>query len=314
MFAGKQIPEPDTLWDEYAGRADAIHEQQQSVFNDLTRRDLKVEPPPGLDAKERDQWLRAKPTEVEVEIDGRKQTLTGDELKKWKYQRYMQDYLACVQSVDDNIGRLLDWLDAQGLSENTVVMYTSDQGFFLGDHGMYDKRFMYEESLRMPLLVRWPAGIKAGSATEAIVINCDFAPTFLDLAARPPAPADMQGRSLLPLFGGRRPADWRTAMYYRYYHDPGDHNTRAHYGIRTETHKLIYFWKKDQWECYDLINDPAELRNIYNDPAAQAIVGRLKEQLRDLKQELQDDDRYADELPKDSSYVQPPPPKRKLKD
>jgi len=309
QFEFKRIPEPANLRDNYAGRSDAIREQQQSVFRDLTRRDLKLTPPPGLSAAETQKWLGVKPTEVEVNIDGVPKKLTGPELDSWKYQRYMQDYLACVQSVDDNVGRMLDWLDANGLRENTVVIYTSDQGFFLGEHGMYDKRFMYEESLRMPFLVRWPAGIKPGTVSDAIGINCDFAPTFLDLAGQP-TPADMQGRSLIPVWKGQKPKDWRRAMYYRYYHDPGDHNTRAHYGIRTETHKLIHFWKKDQWECYDLIKDPAEMQNIYSDPKSQNVVARLKQELYRLKKELKDEDQFANEQPKESSYVAAPPRKK----
>ncbi len=310
LFANRQIPEPSTLWDDYSGRTDALHEQRQSVFNDLTRRDLKLEPPEALQGSDLQKWLAVKPTEVEIEIEGRIRTLQGEDLKRWKYQRYMQDYLACVQSVDDNVGRLLDWLDANGLRENTVVIYTSDQGFFLGDHGMYDKRFMYEESLQMPFLVRWPAAIKAGGTTDALAINCDFAPTFLDIAGIP-VPPDMQGRSLVPLMKGTHPPDWRNAIYYRYYHDPGDHNTRAHYGIRTATHKLIYFWKKDQWECYDLVKDPEEMNNIYGDPAARATVEALKQELVNLKKAVQDDDQYAESQPKSSSYVQPPPRKKK---
>jgi arylsulfatase A-like enzyme len=308
MFEGKHIPEPANLRDDYATRTDAIREQRQSVFRDMTRTDLKLTPPPGLAGPELRQWLRTKPTEVEIEVGGVKKTLTGKELEDWKYQRYMQDYLACVQSVDDNVGRVLDWLDANGLRENTVVIYTSDQGFFLGEHGLYDKRFMYEESLRMPFLVRWPAGIKPGSVSKAIGVNCDFAPTFLDLAGQA-TPSDMQGRSFVPVWKGQIPKDWRKAMYYRYYHDPGDHNTRAHYGIRTATHKLIYFWKKDQWECYDLVADPHEMRNIYTDPKAQTLVANLKRELYRLKKELKDEDQFADRLPTDSSYV--PAPKKK---
>jgi arylsulfatase A-like enzyme len=280
------------------------------VFKDLTRLDLKLTPPPGLSGPERQRWLGTKPTEVEIEVDGAKRTLTGQALEDWKYQRYMQDYLACVQSVDDNVGRLLDWLDANGLRDNTVVIYTSDQGFFLGEHGLFDKRFMYEESLRMPFLVRWPGGIRPGATSDAIGINCDFAPTFLELAGQP-TPNDMQGRSFLPVWKGKKPRDWRQAMYYRYYHDPGDHNTRAHYGIRTATHKLIYFWKKDQWECYDLVADPREMHNLYDDPKAQATVAALKRELWRLKKALADEDRFANELPQDSSYVQAPPPKKR---
>lgn len=310
QFENKHIPEPPTLRDDYAGRTDAIHEQLQSVFRDLTRRDLKLIPPSGLSREEQARWLSTKPTEVEIEVAGVKKILTGRELESWKYQRYMQDYLACVQSLDDNVGRVLDWLDSNGLRENTVVIYTSDQGFFLGEHGLFDKRFMYEESLRMPFVARWPGVIKAGSVSNAIGINCDFAPTFLDLAGQR-TPADMQGRSLLPIWKGQKPGDWRHAMYYRYYHDPGDHNTRAHYGIRTETHKLIYFWKKDQWECYDLVKDPLEMHNIYNDPKSEKVVAALRRQLLTLKKEMRDNDRFADKQPEESSYVPAPPPKKR---
>ena len=169
-------------------------------------------------------------------------------------------------------------------------------GVFYAGFDEYDKRLMYEESLRMPFLVRWPAGIKPGTTSGAIGINCDFAPTFLELAGQP-TPAEMQGRSFLPLWKGRKPGDWRQAMYYRYYHDPGDHNTRAHYGVRTATHKLIYFWKKDQWECYDLMADPQEMHNIYNDPKAQKTVASLKQELYRLKKEVKDDDQFADKQP-----------------
>jgi arylsulfatase A-like enzyme len=229
-------------------------------------------------------------------VDGKKRTLTGKALNTWKYQRYLQDYLACVQSIDDNVGRLLDWMDKNGLSKNTVVIYTSDQGFFLGDHGLYDKRFMYEASVKMPFIVRWPGVTKPGTVQEAMAINPDFAPTFMDMAGLP-VPADMQGRSLTPLLKGQHPADWRTSWYYRYYHDPGDHNTRAHYGVRTETHKLIYFWKKDQWEMYDLVKDPDEMHNLYNDPAQKEVVAKLKTELYRLKKELKDDDQFAYDQP-----------------
>lgn len=263
------IPEPDNLFDDYATRTDAIREQHQSVARHLNKNDLKEAPPAEL---------------------------SGDALVRWKYQRYMKDYLACVQGVDDSAGRIIDWLDAHALGENTVVIYTSDQGFFLGEHGLYDKRFMYEEALQMPLLVRWPAVIKPGSTCDAMVTNCDFAPTFLDLAQAQPL-ADVQGRSLVPLFRGEQPADWRTAFYYRYYHDPGDHNTRAHYGIRTQTHKLMYFWKKDGWECYDLTKDPQEMHNLCVDPESAPIVEKLKAQLAQLKHEARDEDQFARQQP-----------------
>ena len=296
MFANKEIPEPPTLHDKYDTRSDAIRECTQKIFNDMNRRDFKLVPPADLKGPERQKWLSTAPKEVEIEIDGQKKLLTGDALNKWKYQRYMRDYLACVQSVDDNIGRLLDWLDANGLSQNTVVIYTSDQGFFLGDHGLFDKRFMYEPSLRQPFLIRWPGVVKPGGVINEMALNNDFAPTFMDLAGLP-VPADMQGKSLLPLLKGEHPADWRTSMYYRYYHDPGDHNTRAHYGVRTESHKLIHFWKKDQWELYDLKSDPGEMHNLYGDPAQKDTIASLKVELYRLKQEFKDIDQFADKQP-----------------
>ena len=285
QWKDKVIPEPPTLFDDYAGRADAIRNQKQSIARDLTKTDVKQDPPAGL---------------------------TGDDLTRWKYQRYMQDYLACVQGVDENVGRLLDWLDKQGLSDNTLVIYTSDQGFFLGDHGLFDKRFMYEESDQMPFLARWPGTIHAGSVCRELGINCDFAPTFLEVAGQP-TPPTMQGRSLLGLMEGRKADDWRDSFYYRYYHDPGDHNTAAHYGVRTTTHKLIYFWRLDQWERYDLTQDPEEMHNIYSEPAAQPVAAKLKAELARLKKEVGDtEDRYARnaDQPKTSSYVQPPPPRK----
>ena len=294
QFASRQIPEPPTFWDSYATRSDALHENQQRIAADLNNRDLKRPPPPGLAGQDLTNWLLTKPDSVTVVRDGANVTLTGEALVRWKYQRFMQDYLATVQSVDDSVGRVLAFLDETRLARNTIIVYTSDQGFFLGDHGLFDKRFMYEESIRMPFLVRWPAEIKPGTRSDALALNVDFAQTFLD-AAGVAAPAEMQGRSLLPLLRGRTPADWRTAMYYRYYHDPGDHNTRAHYGVRTRTHKLIYFWKKDQWELFDLVNDPNELHNLYGQPGQDDVTGFLKQELVRLKREVRDDDQLANE-------------------
>lgn len=264
--ASRSIPEPPTLWDRYDTRTDALHENKQRVAEDLTPRDLKLEPPPSL---------------------------AGEALVRWKYQRYMQDYLACVQSVDEAVGRVLDLLKKTGLVRNTVIIYTSDQGFFLGDHGLFDKRFMYEESLRAPLLVRWPARIRRGSSSDRMALNVDFAPTFLEIA-RLSVPAEMQGKSLLPILRGETPAAWRSSIYYRYYHDPGDHNTRAHYGVRTRTHKLIYFWKKGQWELFDLERDPRELHNLYGQPGQEALTAELKTELARLKRDLRDEDQLAD--------------------
>src|SRR6476469_9950417 len=293
-FVDRWIPEPATFWDSYATRTDALHENEQRVAKDLTRRDLKLEPPPGLTGDSLAQWLATKPETVTTTRAGATLTLTGEALARWKYQRYMQDYLATVQAVDDNVGRVLDYLDRAGLARNTIVIYTSDQGFFLGDHGLFDERFMYEESLRMPFLVRWPAVITPGSRSDAMALNVDFAETFLD-AAGLPVPNAMQGRSLVPVLRGHVPADWRTSMYYRYYHDPGDHNTRAHYGVRTMTHKLIYFWKKDQWELYDLVNDPLEMNNLYGQPGQEQLTATLKAELQRLKRAVGDEDQLANE-------------------
>lgn len=298
-FRKRVIPEPPTLYDDYSTRTDAIKENQQRVFDDLTRRDLKLEPPADLPAgPERNKWLQAKPTEVEIEVDGQKKVLTGDALNKWKYQRYLQDYLACVQSVDDGVGTVLDYLDKNGLRDNTMVVYTSDQGFFLGDNGMYDKRFMYEPCFKTPLLVRWPGVAKPGTVQKAITGNQDFAPTFLS-AAGAPIPPDMQGKSFIPLLKGETPSDWRKSFYYRYYHDPGHHNTARHMGVRTETHKLIHFFKKDQWELFDLTKDPHELKNVYDDPAYATTRDELKAELQRLKKELKDEDQFAEVIPKD---------------
>jgi arylsulfatase A-like enzyme len=298
QFKDRVIPEPETFWDDYATRPAALPANAQTVANDLTRRDLKLVPPADLPAAERNRWLGEKPAAVEITgADGQPRVLTGRDLTRWKYQRYMQDYLACVQSMDDGIGRVLDYLERTGLATNTVVFYTADNGFFLGDHGMYDKRFMYEPSLRVPLLVRGP-GVKRGGVPTGFALNVDLAPTFLDLAGEK-IPGDMQGRSLVPLLRGEAPADWRSAMYYRYYHDPGHHNTRAHYGIRTATHKLVHYWKQSAWELFDLRADPQELHNLAPDPAHAQTLAKLKQQLTELKKSMQDTDQFATQQPGD---------------
>lgn len=300
LFANKVIPEPATLRDDYATRPAALPENRQTVFRDLTRFDLKLPP---LKPNERPPQDKESPqnrvSQVEITVNGVQKVLKGAELDSWKYQRYMQDYLACVQGVDDNVGRFLDWLKAEGLDQNTIVIYTSDNGFFLGDNGMYDKRFMYEPSLHIPLLATGP-GIQSGHTTDAFALNADFAPTFLELAGLP-VPADMQGRSLVPVLKGVPPKDWRKSMYYRYYHDPGHHNTRAHYGVRTTTHKLIHYWKKDAWELFDLQADPGEQRNLHGQPGMEKLTENLKAELARLRRELKDDDQFAHELPKEDS-------------
>ena len=291
-FQDAVIPEPETLWDDYATRPAALPENEQTIARDLTRRDLKLEPPAGLKGKYLRQWLGVKPDSVVV--DGKE--LTSEPLTKWKYQRYMQDYLACVQGVDDNVGKVLDELDALGIADETIVIYSSDNGWYLGDLGMYDKRFMYEPGLRVPLLARGP-GITPAITPDAFVANIDLAPTFLDLAGLP-IPDYMQGRSFKPLLAGEQPADWRTSVYYRYYHDPGHHNTRAHYGVRTATHKLIHYWTKDAWELFDLRSDPTEQHNLLSDRAADPEVAAtftaLKAEIERLQAHYEDDGLYAD--------------------
>jgi len=278
QYENYQPPIPATFDDDYKGKSDASRQATNHIDADLNESDLKMKPPEGL---------------------------SGAALKRWKFKRYMQDYLACVQSVDDNIGRFLDYLDQAGLADNTIVVYTSDQGFFLGEHNMFDKRFMYEESLRIPLLVRWPKRIKPGSVSQHMTLNVDFAPTFLD-AAGAKIPADMQGHSILPLLAGKALKDWRTSMYYRYYH-PGHHNVAAHYGIRTMRYKLIYFNKLDQWELYDLQKDRLEMRNEYNNPAYSKIVTSLKQEMYRLKKDLKDEDQFQDNLPVDDVDGMGPP-------
>jgi len=295
MFEDIDIPEPPTLRDDYRTRTDAAREATMTIARHLNNRDLKLQPPPELKGTNRQQWLTNVPMEVTIEVKGEKKTLTGDALLRWKYQRYIKDYLRCVASVDDNVGRFLQFLDQSALT-NTVVIYTSDQGFFLGDHGWYDKRFMYEESLKMPFIIRWPEVINSNSVQNAMALNIDFAPTFLEMAGAP-VPSDMQGRSLMPLLRGRKPFTWRNSFYYRYYHDPGHHNTRAHYGVRTETHKLIYFWKKNQWEFYNLQSDPFELNNLYGHPAYAGLVEKLKRELFRQKKAVDDNDLFALEQP-----------------
>ncbi|RYD40589.1 MAG: DUF4976 domain-containing protein, partial [Verrucomicrobiaceae bacterium] len=301
LFKDKVIPEPDTLFDDYRTRPTALPENRQTVARDLTNADLKLLPPEGLTGKARSDWEATKPTEVTV--DGR--TLTGKELVRWKYQRYMQDYLACVQGVDDNVGKVMRYLDESGLSKNTVVIYSADNGWFLGDLGLYDKRFMYEPGLNVPLIVKGP-GIKSGITPDSFVSNLDLAPTFLDLAGLP-VPGFMQGKSLVPLLRGETPEDWPKSFYYRYYHSPGHHNTVAHYGVRTATHKLIYFWKKDAYEMFDLTKDPTEQHNLLFDkeeadrPEVARVFEKLKSEIARLQAHYKDDGRYADpaEWPKE---------------
>ncbi|HEX6588351.1 MAG TPA: sulfatase/phosphatase domain-containing protein, partial [Longimicrobiales bacterium] len=198
------------------------------------------------------------------------------------YQRYVGDYLRAAMTVDANVGRVLDFLREAGLEENTVVIYTSDQGFFLGDHGFFDKRWMYEESLRTPLLVRWPGVIEPGSVNRDLVMNLDLAQTMLELGGAP-APATMQGRSVVPLLRGETPADWRDAIYYQYFEYPGWHMVQRHYGVRTHRYKLIHYYELGEWELFDLARDPNELASVHDDPAYADVRRALEVRLDELR-------------------------------
>jgi arylsulfatase A-like enzyme len=286
MYDDVTIPEPETLFDDYSDRGKAAKEQDMTIKETLNNRDLKLVPPKNLTPQQKKLWDAAYEPKNEA---FRQANLQGKELVRWKYQRYIKDYLRCVASVDDNVGRLLDYLDESGLAENTVVIYTADQGFYLGDHGWFDKRFMYEESLRMPLLVRYPKEIKPGSVNTDLVLNLDFAPTFLDFAGRA-EPADMQGRSLRRLLRGRTPWNWRKATYYHYYEYPAVHSVKRHFGVRTQRYKLIHFYHDiDEWELYDLEKDPHELHNVYDEPAYANVVKKLKVELKRLREKYKDD-------------------------
>jgi len=296
MYDGQTIPEPETLFDDYSTRTAAAHEQEMTIEKHLNKHDLKLVAPKGLNKTQLAAWNKAyKPKNEKF----RRANLSGKELVRWKYQRYIKDYLRCVASVDDNIGRMLDYLDASGLAENTIVVYTSDQGFYLGEHGWFDKRFMYRESLRSPLLVRYPKAIKAGSVSKEMVLNLDYAETFLDYAGVP-VPGDMQGESFRPVLEGKTPRNWRKSMYYHYYEFPGAHQVKRHYGVRTKRYKLIHFYYDiDAWELYDLEKDPTEVNNVYDNPAYAEIVVELKAELAKLRKQYGDSDELTRKLLKE---------------
>ncbi|MGI9596655.1 MAG: sulfatase family protein [Acidimicrobiales bacterium] len=274
MYDDVEIPFPDTFRDDLEGRADVIKAVRMRMMDLDPVKDLKAMVPAGL---------------------------TEDEEIDWRYQRYIKDYLRVVASIDDNVGRLLDRLDRQGQAENTIVVYTSDQGFFLGDHGWFDKRLMYEESLAMPLLIRYPPLIEPGSVCDEIVVNVDFAPTFLDLAGLA-TPAAVQGRSFVPLLAGQAPDDWPRSMYYRYWmHNDSAHGCPAHYGVRTRRHKLICYYNHPldqpgangpaadiEWELFDLDADPVEIDNIHGRPGTAEITAQLTDELHRLQAALGD--------------------------
>jgi arylsulfatase A-like enzyme len=299
-YDGKDIPVPATFFDDYSTRTRAAHEQKMEISKWLAPNyDLKenlfiTEPTERLDENWINIFKRLNPDEQKAYGDAytpkndsfKKANLKGKELALWKYQRYIKDYLRCIQSVDDNVGRLTEWLKENNLDENTIVIYTSDQGFYLGEHGWFDKRFMYEESFRTPLVIRWPAVIKPGSVNNKLVMNLDIPETLLE-AAHVKIPADMQGKSMLPLLDGKD-TTLRKYVYYHYFEDGGEHNVAKHVGVRSDRYKLIYFYGNNEWELYDLKNDPSELHNIYNDSSHKKIQNVLKDELQKQMKKYKD--------------------------
>jgi len=292
LYEDVEIPEPENLFDDYQNRGEAIKRATQKIGMEETL---------FLHKTQGNQF-----DNVRAELS----KLPAREQKRRAYQIFIKAYLRCVASIDENVGRVLDYLDQSGLAENTIVVYTSDQGVFLGEHGLFDKRFMYEESIRMPLIVRYPREIKPGSVNDDIVLNIDFAETFLDYAGLP-VPVEMQGRSLRPLLQGRTPMNWRTSMYYRYWMHRPHFNVAAHYGIRTREYKLIFYYglpldatgalpepTPPEWELFDLQKDPQEMRNVYHDPAYADIAEQLKNELLRLKDRFDDKDEKYPELMK----------------
>ena len=312
LYENIEFPYPDNFLDDYADRGIAAKSQQMSIANDMTLGyDLKVDElnnnlPPHL-AWSKADWEKARarmtPEQLETWDEAYKPRnkamldahLEGKELAKWKYQRYIKDYMRTLKSVDEQIGRLLNYLEKNNLIENTIIVYTSDQGFYMGEHGWFDKRFMYEESFRTPLLIMYPKKIKAGSVCNELVQNIDYAPTFLDLAGVQ-SPVKMDGRSLVSLFSGKKPQEWRKNLYYHYYDYPAIHMVRRHDGVFDGRYKLIHFYGEgagkdentniDYFELYDLEKDPHEMKNIYNEPTSKEQVDKLKAELKTYQVEL----------------------------
>jgi len=284
------IPEPETLYDDYEGRTSAAKNQEMTIVKHMNPNDLKLVPQAGLTPEQRAAWDQAYGPKNKA-FEAAK--LEGKALLQWKFQRYAKDYLRCIDSVDENVGRVLDYLDDSGLADNTIVIYSSDQGWYLGEHGWYDKRWMYEESFRTPLMVRWPAKIKSGGVSDAMVMNLDFPELFLDVAGAE-IPADMQGRSILPILEGKQPADWRQSVYYHYYEFPGAHSVAKHYGVRTNRHKLIHFYELDEWELFDLETDPHELKSVFEDPDYADVLADMRKELTRLREQYGDDGSVVD--------------------
>ena len=293
LFDDVEIPEPETLFDDYSGRGTAARDQDMTIEKTMTLgRDLKVKEKDvtgnfmtrgygRLNPEQATLWDAAYQKKNDAFLAAK---LKGKALTQWKYQRYTKDYLRCVKSVDDSIGELQEYLTKSGLAENTVFIYSSDQGFYLGEHGWFDKRFMFDESYRTPLLVSWPGKIKPGSVSQDLVSNLDFAETFLDLAGAK-IPEDMQGASLVPIFKGSTPADWRSSHYYHYYEYPGWHMVQRHEGVYDGRYKLMRYYDVDEWELYDMKSDPKEMKSMYGHPDYTEISKRLHRELDKLRKQ-----------------------------
>jgi len=298
LFKDKTFDPPANFFDDYSGRGRAAHEQEMEIVKARMGEDFKLLVDANgdstnffnslkrLDDKQRATLLSSYDDENKYFL---KAKLKGKDLALWQFNRYIKEYLRCVQSVDDGVGELLDYLDKNGLTENTIVVYTSDQGFYLGEHGWFDKRFMYEESLRTPLIIRYPKEIKAGSVNNDLVLNLDYAPTFLDYAGIK-IPKDMQGESFRKRIAGKK-VPWRDAIYYHYYEFPAEHMVKRHYGVRTDRYKLIHFYYDiDEWELYDLKKDPNEMKNVYDDPSYAIVKTKLFKKLMELRKKYKDND------------------------
>ena len=278
----QEIPEPATLFDDYSNRASPAANQTMEIKTHLNDKDLKLVAPNNLTPEQLEAWNAAYEPKNEAYL-AKRDSMTEKEIIKWKYQRYVKDYLRSVKSVDDTIGDVLDYLEVEGLDENTVVIYSSDQGWYLGEHGWFDKRWMYEESLKTPLLVKWPGVVEPGSVSNDIVSNLDFAETFLEIAGVD-APEDMQGESFDPILKGKTPKDWRTTFYYHYYEFPGAHSVARHYGVTDGDHKLIQYYHLDEGELFDLKKDPNEMNSVYDSPEYASKRKELESELERLRE------------------------------
>jgi len=281
----RKYAEPPTLFDDYSGRGLAERDQGMTIAKNMVDTDLKLKSLQQFTPEQRAKWDAYYEPRNEA---FRKANLQGKDRVRWNYQRYMHDYLGCVKAIDESVGRVLAYLDEQGLADNTIVVYASDQGFYLGEHGWYDKRWIFEESLRTPLLIRWPGVAKPGLANADLVSNLDFAETFLE-AAGLPVPDTMQGRSLVPVVKGQTPADWRKSFYYHYYEYPAPHHVRPQYGVVTDRYKLVHFFgtDADYWELFDLQKDPRELLSVYDSPDYADAQKELLKELARLRTQLQ---------------------------